>query len=67
MPDSGPIDALVSAAQESLAEIQPLHDYRAMFVRVAFGGVQAGCALALAVDRLASAVLAVVTTTEENP
>jgi hypothetical protein len=61
------IHRLVAAAQVSLAEIGPLHDYRAMFVRVAFAGVQAGCALALSVEHLAGAVVALVVPPEEKP
>lgn len=68
VPDSGSdTHRLVSAAQSSLEDFDELHDYRRMFARAAFGGVQAGCAIALAIDRLATAVWAVVSTEEKHP
>lgn len=68
MADSGSdIHRLVDAAVETLTEIDPLHDYRAMFVRVAYAGVQAGCALALSVEYLAGVLVALVIPPEEKP
>lgn len=62
MPDSD-IHSLVTAAQSTLADVES-RGMGAQMVRLAFGGVQAGCAIALAIDRLATAVLAVVSTEE---
>jgi hypothetical protein len=51
-----PVGLLVATAQESLVGIREMPDYRARYIHVAFAGVQAACALALAVDRLAGAI-----------
>lgn len=59
MADSGSdIHRLVSACQSTLADVES-RGLGAQVLRIAFGGVQAGCAIALAIDKLASAVLAV--------
>ena len=67
VPDSGSdIHRLVSAAQGSVRDLDTLHDYRAKRVRLRFAYVQAFCALALAINNLANAVWALVTSEEKQ-
>jgi hypothetical protein len=60
---SGPsrVDLLIAAAQDAVRDLRSYTDYRAQRVRLRLGQVQALCAIAAAIDRLADAI-----TSEEN-
>jgi hypothetical protein len=51
-----PLGRLIASAQSALADVSTVHDYRAKRVLIQSARVQATCALALAIDRIADAL-----------
>lgn len=67
MPDSGPLIArLIASAQSGLADAVGLTHSKRRRDLIAAAQVQADCALALAIDRLATAVEALVFETPDD-
>jgi hypothetical protein len=60
------VHRLVDAAQATLKDFETLRDWPKL-VHLAFAAIQATCGLALSVEHLAVAVVALVVTPEEKP
>ena len=50
------VDLLISSAQEAIRDLRSYSDFRAQRSRLGMARVQALCAIAAAIDRLADAV-----------
>lgn len=59
-----PLGRLITSAQAALADVPTVTDYRAKRALIASARVQAVCAVALAVNHLATAIESI---TEETP